>query len=230
MFKNLLQNIKKHNSSGNPQYRRQMFLLNQETPYINNVEKDCSQRLSGSDLKGMIKSSLMLKKLRIPHELIDQFIALSYFNTERDIETLGILAGYNTGNCYEVCGLVVPKQKGSGDCCECLDDESLFSCLDSNGWQIFGWIHTHPNHDLFLSSIDLHTHANYQWLFPEAIAIVFAPTHPKQIAAFRITSSGLDSIRQCKMSGFHPHGRDLYKEASNVEYVNESEFRLIDLR
>ena len=40
-----------------------------------------------------------------------------------------------------------------------------------------GWIHTHPSQSAFLSSVDLHTHFGYQSMMPEAIAIVYAPTH-----------------------------------------------------
>jgi proteasome lid subunit RPN8/RPN11 len=230
MYCNLIENMRRHNSINLPTYRSQMFKLSQEIPLITNLIRECSNRLSISDADELMKSSLLLKSLRIPQMLIDDFIALSYNNTENEIETLGILAGYTDLNSYEVCGLVIPKQKGCGDSCECLDDESLFNCLDQRGWQIFGWIHTHPNHDLFLSSIDLHTHAGYQWFFPEAIALVFAPTHPKQIAAFRLSTNGLSEIRKCGQKGFHPHSRDIYKEASNVEIAQGLEFIKIDLR
>ena len=207
-----------------------MFQLSQDIPHIENFIKACAQELSKVDVPSLLRSSLMLKSLNVPQMLIDEFIAVSYSNTERDIETLGILAGYTSNNNYEVCALILPKQKGCGDSCECIDDESLFSTLEENEWQVMGWIHTHPNHDLFLSSIDLHTHAAYQWFFPESIAIVFAPTHPQQIATFRLTSDGLKVIRQCKERSFHQHTRNLYREASNVEFVVGREFRKIDLR
>lgn len=230
MYCSLVANIRLHNSSKLATYRRHLFLLSQEVPHVTNLLNSCTQRLSEQNVPELLRSSFILKSLKIPQQLIDEFIALSYANTDRDVETLGILAGYTSIDSYEVCALVIPKQKGCGDSCECIDDESLFGVLDTNGWQVMGWIHTHPNHDLFLSSIDLHTHASYQWFFPEAVAVVFAPTHPKQIAAFRISSSGLGVIRQCKQQGFHPHGRDVYKEASNVEFVQQRDFRKIDLR
>lgn len=230
MYNSLMQNMRLHNSASFPNYRRPMFQLSQEIPHMNNLILSCSRHLSQSNVPELLKVSLMPKSLKIPQMLIDEFIALSYSNTERDIETLGILAGYASTNSYEICSLILPRQQGCGDSCECLDDEGLFACLENNGWQVMGWIHTHPNHDLFLSSIDLHTHACYQWFFPESVAIVFAPTHPKQIATFRITTKGLETIRNCKAKGFHPHGREIYKEAQNVEFVSNSEFRKIDLR
>ena len=230
MYCNLIENMRTHNSYSTACYRRSTFELNQEIPLIQNLAKDCQKQLTGKDMTQLLRSSMILKSLLIPQMLVDQFIALSYANTEREIETLGILAGFTTSAGYEVCALILPKQKGCGDSCECLDDESLFACLENNGWQIMGWIHTHPNHDLFLSSIDLHTHAGYQWFFPEAVAIVFAPTHPKQIGVFRLSSNGLNVIRNCKAQGFHPHSREVFKEASNVVFVGNNEFRLVDLR
>jgi len=38
-----------------------------------------------------------------------------------------------------------------------------------------GWIHTHPQYDLFLSAVDLHNQIAYQMQLPEAIAIVSSP-------------------------------------------------------
>lgn len=199
-------------------------------PLVENLIKDCEKKLKSLNVPELLNSSLMLKSVLIPSQLVDEFIALSYANTERDIETLGILAGFVSSTNYQISALVIPKQQGCGDSCECTDDLSLFNCLDSNNWQVMGWIHTHPSHDLFLSSVDLHTHANYQWLFPEAIAIVFAPTHRKQLGTFRLTSQGLQTIRNCKLKGFHPHEKSIYREATNVEMVQDLPFTKIDLR
>eukprot|EP00952_Eustigmatos_sp_NYUAD-ZCMA_P005687 24675-Eustigmatos_ZCMA.PRE.1 len=32
---------------------------------------------------------------------------------------------------------------------------------------VLGWIHTHPQHRCFMSSIDVHTHVGYQLMLPE---------------------------------------------------------------
>jgi STAM-binding protein len=40
---------------------------------------------------------------------------------------------------------------------------------------LLGWIHTHPTQTCFMSSRDLHTHAGYQVMMPESVAIVCAP-------------------------------------------------------
>jgi proteasome lid subunit RPN8/RPN11 len=37
---------------------------------------------------------------------------------------------------------------------------------------MLGWIHTHPDYNAFLSSVDMHNQFLYQCLLPEALAIV----------------------------------------------------------
>ena len=37
---------------------------------------------------------------------------------------------------------------------------------------MLGWIHTHPDYNAFLSSVDLHNHYLYQCMMAESIAIV----------------------------------------------------------
>lgn len=68
-------------------------------------------------------------------------------------------------------------------------------------------IHTHPTQSIFLSSLDLHTHASYQRLLPEAIAVVCAPHEgPNAYGVFRMTDPpGLEIVLECQDEGaFHP--------------------------
>jgi proteasome lid subunit RPN8/RPN11 len=37
---------------------------------------------------------------------------------------------------------------------------------------MLGWIHTHPDYQAFLSSVDMHNQYLYQSLLPEALALV----------------------------------------------------------
>ena len=37
---------------------------------------------------------------------------------------------------------------------------------------MLGWVHTHPDYNAFLSSVDMHNHYLYQCMMPESIAIV----------------------------------------------------------
>ena len=48
-----------------------------------------------------------------------------------------------------------------------------YKFLDKNPELLMlGWIHTHPDYNAFLSSVDLHNHYLYQCMMPESIAIV----------------------------------------------------------
>ena len=96
---------------------------------------------------------------------------------------------------------------------------------------IIGWIHTHPHHALFLSSVDLHTHSNYQALLPDSIAIVYAPHEPQVLGTFRLTERGMDEVQACSQPGFHIHDNDLYAFAGNVDFKDGNiQFETIDLR
>lgn len=68
-----------------------------------------------------------------------------------------------------------------------------------------GWIHTHPQYDLFLSSVDLHNQLGYQSQLPEAIAIVYSPIKQEQYKIFRIKDSRVPEIQKCNKKGFHEH-------------------------
>ena len=51
----------------------------------------------------------------------------------------------------------------------------MFQYQQDNNLMTLGWIHTHPSHDCFLSSVDMHTHMSYQLMLDEAVAVVVAP-------------------------------------------------------
>jgi len=224
-FNDLMNSIKYHNAYSQSQYRRELFKLNQDVPHTTNLQNNSQSRLRS--LKSVQPS---VRKLVIPMQLLDNFIALSYPNTENNTETLGILAGEPFGEELHLKGIILPKQSGASDSCECLDDEGLFKALEENNWLALGWIHTHPRHDLFLSSVDLHTQFNYQWLLKEAVAIVYSPMHRKGLGVFNLTEKGLQEIKQCPSRGFHRHSEGLFCEASHVQMVDSSLFQVIDLR
>lgn len=82
-----------------------------------------------------------------------------------------------------------------------MDDEvELFECQIAEGLMTIGWIHTHPQFDLFLSSVDLHNQFGYQMQLPEAIAIVYSPIVPQPgYQAFRVKNSQVSAISKCTM-------------------------------
>lgn len=94
-----------------------------------------------------------------------------------------------------------------------------------------GWIHTHPSQRSFLSSVDLHTHAPYQKMLPEAVAIVVAPS-ANEVDIFSLSEPGLDSIMRCRQKGFHPHPNEanLYGKAKHVRIDDTLHVQVVDLR
>eukprot|EP00826_Nyctotherus_ovalis_P059336 TRINITY_DN8242_c0_g1_i7.p2 TRINITY_DN8242_c0_g1~~TRINITY_DN8242_c0_g1_i7.p2 ORF type:complete len:196 (-),score=54.92 TRINITY_DN8242_c0_g1_i7:337-924(-) len=113
-----------------------------------------------------------LRPIFYPMGTVDRFIEIAEPNTRKKIETCGILCGVEKDNRLYVKNILIPDQKGTADSCTTLNYEAILSYVMEQDMIVLGWIHTHPEYDCFLSSIDLHTHYGYQKLLPEAIAIV----------------------------------------------------------
>uniref|UniRef100_A0A8C9TTD3 STAM binding protein like 1 n=1 Tax=Scleropages formosus TaxID=113540 RepID=A0A8C9TTD3_SCLFO len=148
-----------------------------------------------------------LRRVVIPRDLTYKFLLLADGNTARGIETCGVLCGKLTHNEFVLTHVIVPKQSAGPDYCDMENVEELFSFQDQHDLLTLGWIHTHPTQTAFLSSVDLHTHCSYQLMLPEAIAIVCSPKH-NDTGVFRLTSSGMGEVGNCRMKGFHPHSKD----------------------
>lgn len=175
-----------------------------------------------------------LRTVFVPDTLKDQFLKIAAPNTKRNLETCGILCGKLNRNAFFITHLVIPPQEATSDTCSTTDEELLFEYVESHELFILGWIHTHPSQSCFLSSIDLHTQNSYQIMLPEAVAIVCAPSTSPSWGVFRLTDPpGMDSIKNCPKSGFHPHTEeDLYKSAypGHVSFKSQLSFHTKDLR
>ncbi|GAA5946778.1 hypothetical protein JCM3765_002013 [Sporobolomyces pararoseus] len=149
-----------------------------------------------------------LRPMFLPARLISYFVdVIARANTEKNIETCGLLLGHLSHNEFTITTLLLPKQDGTPDTCVTTHEEEQFEFQDSRGLMTLGWIHTHPTQSTFLSSVDLHTHASYQIMLQEAIAIVCAPRHEPNFGIFRLTDPpGLETIVRCNdKSLFHIH-------------------------
>ncbi|XP_061611649.1 AMSH-like protease isoform X2 [Phyllopteryx taeniolatus] len=120
-----------------------------------------------------------LRRTLLPRTLTSRFLLLADRNSARGIETCGVLCGRLQRDALAVTHVVVPKQSAGPDFCAMEDVEELFGFQDKHQLLTLGWIHTHPTQTVFLSSVDLHTHAAYQLMLAEAIAIVCAPKHDR---------------------------------------------------
>eukprot|EP00164_Ancoracysta_twista_P005272 GFYU01007214.1.p1 GENE.GFYU01007214.1~~GFYU01007214.1.p1 ORF type:complete len:133 (+),score=24.38 GFYU01007214.1:53-400(+) len=114
-----------------------------------------------------------------------------------------------------------------------MNEEQVFHVITEGDLMVLGWIHTHPSQTCFLSSIDVHTQFSYQTLMPEAVAIVMAPQKSPSMGVFRLTDPpGMETIRNCTLSGFHVHGADetsLFENCSHVKVIS-SDVTVLDFR
>lgn len=124
------------------------------------------------------ESGAPLRTLFLPTELRTRFLSLASSNTQRKLETCGILCGTLISNALFISHLVIPDQVSTSDTCDTTDegDSALFDYVDGEELMVCGWIHTHPTQTCFLSSRDLHTSVGYQVMLPESVAIVCAPS------------------------------------------------------
>jgi STAM-binding protein len=155
--------------------------------------------------------------------MFNEFIRLAAPNTRRNIETCGLLTGKLSKGCFYITTLLVPPQVGTSDTVQTTDEaeEAIFEFQEKRGLITLGWIHTHPKHECFLSSVDMHTQGGYQTLMKEAVAIVVAPEYRPNFGVFRLKTppgmDGLGTIQRCPLPGFHPHDRGVYEVATHVD-------------
>ncbi|KAH9766089.1 AMSH-like ubiquitin thioesterase 3 [Citrus sinensis] len=174
---------------------------------------------------------------QFPVNMMQDFLRLAQANTEKNLETCGVLAGSLKNRVFHITTLIIPKQESTSDSCQTLNEEEIFEVQDRLSLFPLGWIHTHPSQTCFMSSVDLHTHYSYQIMLPEAVAIVMAPTDTSSPhGIFHLSDpGGVSVIRNCQQRGFHPHeepedGSPLYEHCSHVFMNAKLQFDVVDLR
>lgn len=182
-----------------------------------------------------LENGTPLRTIFLPPDLRHRFLSLALPNTRANLETCGILCGTLISNALFFSKLVIPDQESTSDTCETVNESELFDFVDGEDLMVLGWIHTHPTQTCFMSSRDLHTHAGYQMMMPESIAIVCAPSKGDW-GVFRLTDPpGMKSVINCTQTGlFHPHAEErIYTDALRPGHVYEAkglEFEVVDLR
>ncbi|ODA83479.1 hypothetical protein RJ55_01993 [Drechmeria coniospora] len=178
-----------------------------------------------------------IRSIFLPSQLRSSFLDIASENTRAGLEMCGILCGTPVNNALFVRCLLIPDQKCTSDTCETENEGAMFDYCASEDLMVLGWIHTHPTQTCFMSSRDLHTHAGYQVMMPESIAIVCAPRFDPSYGIFRLTHPpGLDHILDCKhQDTFHQHSiGNIYTKAEHpYGHVYESDkmpFYVQDLR
>ena len=72
------------------------------------------------------EDGIPLRHVFLPDDLVDSFIALATSNTDRRIETCGLLLGSLNQNKFAITTLLLPEQKGDSDSCEMIAEEQIF--------------------------------------------------------------------------------------------------------
>lgn len=205
-----------------------------EVLHITSADSGCGGSNDSSDGSG---SCNVLKNVHISAQLLEDFFALAKDNTDKDMETCGVLSAFLREGTFYVTTLIIPKQESTSSSCHALHEEEIFAIQNDQSLIPIGWIHTHPSQSCFMSSVDLHTQFSYQIMVPEAVAIVMAPTDTsRNYGIFRLSDPyGVTILKECQEKGFHIHrepgdGTPLYEHCSNV-YVNPNlRFEIFDLR
>ena len=100
--------------------------------------------------------------LHIPSDLVSKFDRLSKSNTEKGVETGGIIAGKHMGSYFQVTHLIIPQQISASDRWEVDDERQITNLFTYNpDLTMLGLIHTHPRMESYLSSVDLHALHDY---------------------------------------------------------------------
>jgi STAM-binding protein len=167
----------------------------------------------------------------VPTKLITRFLELAKHNSDRDIETLGMLGGKLSKNKFTVTHLLIPKQTGKSDRCDLQGHEDLGDAYDSEDIILVGWIHTHPAYDVFLSSVDMHNQYEYQNMLSEFVAIVCSIKF-NETGYLTLTDAGMEDIGKCTQENFHPHSKTppLFGPAAHVIQDQYLEIKVMDLR
>ena len=174
-----------------------------------------------------------LKKIVLPVSAIHNFLLKAEENSKLGLETLAFLCGKMESNKFKISHVLIPSQIGTKDSCEPTNNTEIVEYQEERNLVMIGWIHTHPTHSSFMSSIDLHTHVEYQIQFPESIAVVCSLLN-NETDIYNLTKDGLRLIRNCRATGLHDHAdlciSSIYQKAGHVILDNETFTEITDMR
>ena len=168
-----------------------------------------------------------------PLQKTGEVVLLAQETTELGVETGGILAGVHIEDYFEVTHLIIPEQTAAKDKWEVQDVRQITNFFTYHPDLIMlGLIHTHPNFDSFLSSVDLHALWDYAQHNHSLVSIVLAPER-RTWPAYCLTKIGFKELSKCKVPGFHKHKKcdsRLNKEADYVLYDQSTNIIFEDFR
>ena len=196
---------------------------------------------AGGTPSALKNAGLSLRPLVLPKGLNEAFLRIAQPNTNRNIETCGILVGKIIKGELICDRVLIPNQTGTSDTCSTTNEDEIWEYCASKELGTFGWVHTHPSQTCFLSSVDLHTQCGYQSVLDEAVAIVLSPKHQPCEGVFRLchpSPPGLVELQKCRKTGFHPDhqrngqnaGNGVYEHVPHVRWDATAPVQMVDLR
>lgn len=76
----------------------------------------------------------------LPGETLHKFMRIAAVNTERKVETCGLLLGRKTRNTYTVQSLLIPRQTSDENSCTMTNEELVFEFQEGRGLLTLGWV------------------------------------------------------------------------------------------
>ena len=125
----------------------------------------------------------------VPAEALEQFEELSRFEEHEVLALLVVVGGEFR--------LWLFKQDCSGVQCEMNEDgnNQMIQKFEETKPKVVAWVHSHPDHDQYMSHIDVHNQATKQEEFPGVVALVFAPDKEEEWAAYVVNE--VEVVKEC---------------------------------
>lgn len=81
-----------------------------------------------------------LRTVDLPGETLTKFMQIAAVNTERKVETCGLLLGRKTRNTYRVQSLLIPRQTSDENSCTMTHEELVFEWQENRELLTLGWV------------------------------------------------------------------------------------------
>ncbi|KAE8717771.1 AMSH-like ubiquitin thioesterase 3 [Hibiscus syriacus] len=76
-----------------------------------------------------LPNSSSYQHLHVPVQMMEDFLRLARANTEKNLETCGVLAGSLRNRVFHITTLIIPKQESTSDSCSTLNEEEIFEIM-----------------------------------------------------------------------------------------------------
>lgn len=111
------------------------------SPNTPDSEHALSTFTSPSKTQAVTEGGSPLRIVVCPAKIMDKFLELARPNTNKNLETCGILSGTLKRNILIITTLIIPKQTATSDTCTTEHEEEFFDYQDKRDLMTLGWIH-----------------------------------------------------------------------------------------